>query len=170
MKKYLLVFVVFILAFNGVFAQNLEELKSRVEKANKKFVDAMINSDFDTMNSMYTENVISMPSYQPMIRGLNAIKEMGEMQKQSGWTTKHFALNMTDLIPAGSLTIEIGNYEIVMNMPDNTGEWSDNGKYINVWETQEDGSLKIRVETWNTDTNPWENQGEEHYEEPEVLD
>lgn len=170
MKKYLLVFVVFIFAFNGALAQNLEELKSKVEKANKIFVDAMINSDFETMNSMYTENVISMPSYQPMIRGLNAIKEMGEMQKQSGWSTKNFALNMTDLIPAGSLTIEIGNYEIVMNMPGNTGEWSDNGKYITVWETQEDGSLKIRVETWNTDTNPWENQGEEHYEEPEILD
>ena len=169
MKKYLFVFVV-IFAFSGALAQNFEELKSKVEQANKIFVDAMINSDFETMNSMYTENVISMPSYQPTIRGLNAIKEMGEMQKQSGWTTKNFALNMTDLIPAGSLTIEIGNYEIVMNMPGNAGEWSDNGKYITVWETQEDGSLKIRVETWNTDTNPWENQGEEHYEEPEVLD
>ena len=169
MKKYLFVFVV-IFAFNGALAQNLEELKSKVEQANKIFVDAMINSDFETMNSMYTENVISMPSYQPMIRGLNAIMEMGEMQKQSGWTTKNFALNMTDLIPAGSLTIEIGNYEIVMNMPGNAGEWSDNGKYITVWETQEDGSLKIRVETWNTDTNPWENQGEEYYEEPEILD
>lgn len=169
MKKYLFVFVV-IFAFNGALAQNLEELKSKVEQANKIFVHAMINSDFETMNSMYTENVISMPSYQPMIRGLNAIMEMGEMQKQSGWSTKNFALNMTDLIPAGSLTIEIGNYEIVMNMPGNTGEWSDIGKYLTVWETQKDGSLKIRVETWNTDTNPWENQGEEYYEEPEILD
>jgi hypothetical protein len=26
---------------------------------------------------------------------------------------------------------------------------------MTIWEKQNDGSLKIKVETWNTDTNPW---------------
>jgi ketosteroid isomerase-like protein len=30
----------------------------------------------------------------------------------------------------------------------------DTGKYLTLWEKQADGSLKIKVETWNTDKNP----------------
>jgi hypothetical protein len=50
---------------------------------------------------------------------------------------------------------------MIMNPPDLKEEWPDNGKYITVWEVQDDGSLKIRVETWNTDINPWVNMNEE---------
>lgn len=130
----------------------------------------MIAGDFETMNSMYTENVLSLPSYQPMIRGLDAIKEMSELQKQSGWTTKHFVLNTTDIIPAGMFGIEVGNFEIVMIMPDNTGEWKDNGKYITIWEMQNDGNLRIRIETWNTDINPWDGMENDYYEDEEDFE
>jgi hypothetical protein len=27
---------------------------------------------------------------------------------------------------------------------------------MTIWEMQDDGSMKIKVETWNTDVNPWE--------------
>jgi hypothetical protein len=32
----------------------------------------------------------------------------------------------------------------------------DNGKYLTLFEIQQDGSLLIKVDTWNTDLNPWE--------------
>jgi len=34
--------------------------------------------------------------------------------------------------------------------------WSDNGKYMTIWEMQNDGSMLVIAETWNTDNNPWE--------------
>ncbi len=27
---------------------------------------------------------------------------------------------------------------------------------MNVWEKQDDGSMKIKADIWNTDMNPWE--------------
>jgi ketosteroid isomerase-like protein len=30
----------------------------------------------------------------------------------------------------------------------------DHGKYLTIWEKQKDGSLKIKIETWNSDVDP----------------
>lgn len=167
MKKFLLLFILCVAAISAM-AQGIDKLRERINEANNKFVKAMIDGDFDTMNSMYTDNIISLPSYQPMIRGLDAIKEMSVHQKQSGWSTRHFVLNTTDIIPAGMFAIEVGNFEIVMIMPQNSEEWRDNGKYITIWQMQNDGNLKIRIETWNTDNSPWENTEDDYYEEEEI--
>lgn len=165
MKKFLLSLLILNASAFSLYAQGMDKLRERITEANDKFVSAMIDGDFETMNSMYTENVLSLPSYQPMIRGLDAIKEMSELQKQSGWATKHFVLNTTDIIPAGIFAIEVGNFEIVMIMPEGPEEWVDNGKYITIWEMQNDGNLKIRIETWNTDINPWGGTENDYYED-----
>lgn len=170
MKKTLSFFVLLSVITITIGAQDLSLLKEKVETANKKFVNAMLNDDYETMNSMYTNDIISMPSYQPMIRGIEAIIELSEMQKQSGWSTQYFNLRTTDVIPAGNLVIEIGNYDISMSMPGNAGEWNDNGKYITIWELQSDGNLKIKIETWNTDTNPWSDMGGDLYPEDDDIE
>jgi ketosteroid isomerase-like protein len=164
--KNVLSFCVFLSVITvSISAQDISILKEKVEAASKKFVNAMLNDDYETMNSMYTKDIISMPSYQPMIRGIEAIIELSEMQKQYGWSTQYFNLSMTDIIPAGNLVIEIGNYDISMSMPGNAGEWNDYGKYITIWELQNDGNLKIKIETWNTDTNPWSDMESDYYQE-----
>ncbi|MDP2365317.1 MAG: hypothetical protein Q8M94_16305 [Ignavibacteria bacterium] len=73
------------------------------------------------------------------------------------------------MIVAGNLAIEIGNYDMKMSglgMP----EWADNGKYITIWEEQKDGSMKIKVETWNTDTNPWAQMEQSKQEETKKVE
>jgi len=39
-------------------------------------------------------------------------------------------------------------------MPDQPAPMEDHGKYLTIWEKQKDGSLKVKVETWNSDVNP----------------
>jgi ketosteroid isomerase-like protein len=56
----------------------------------------------------------------------------------------------------GDMIIEIGNYNISMEMPMMGQPIDDKGKYVTIWEKQSDGSLKIKIETWNTDINPME--------------
>jgi len=31
---------------------------------------------------------------------------------------------------------------------------SDNGKYLTIWQQQPDGSLKMKIDIWNTDLYP----------------
>ena len=75
----------------------------------------------------------------------------------------------TDIMVSGDLVIDIGTYNITMTLPQMGDQpWNDHGKYMTIWEMQEDGSLLAVAETWNTDTNPWqdmkemEGQGEHH--------
>lgn len=164
MNKIFSFLIAVIIISTSVFAQDVEKVKTKIEALNKVFIQAMLDNDTDKLLSMYTEDIISMPSYQPTVKGITKVRELSEMQAKSGWKTTYFVLSMTDVILAGNIAIEIGNYDMKMSGPD-VPEWADNGKYITIWEEQKDGSMKIKVETWNTDTNPWEQMEQTKQEE-----
>ena len=164
MKRLFLIFISLCFISSTIFAQDNEKLKLQVEKMNKTLVAAMLANDTETMMSMYTDDIISMPSYQPTVKGIAKVRELSEMQAKSGWKTTHFVLDITDMIFSGNIIIEIGTYDMTMSGP-NMPEWLDNGKYMTIWEQQTDGSLKIKVETWNTNTNPWAQMEEAKKEE-----
>lgn len=154
MNKLISFLIVFIFISSNIFSQGMSEVKAKIEKLNKIYTQAMLDNDMETMLSMYSDDIISMPSYQPMVKGIAKIKELSEAQMKSGWKTTKFELKPADILLAGNLAIEIGNYDMAMTGP-GVPEWADSGKYMTIWEEQKDGSLKIKVETWNTDTNPW---------------
>lgn len=137
-----------------VFSQSNEEFYSQIEKLNKLYSDAMINNDTKTMMSLYTDDVVSLPSYQPMIRGIETLRSLSEQVENNEWKTTSFEMKTTDLIPTDNFIIEIGKYRMKM-IGSGVTDWSDEGKYITIWQKQEDGNLKIRVEMWNTDLNPF---------------
>ncbi|AFH47745.1 Hypothetical protein IALB_0031 [Ignavibacterium album JCM 16511] len=137
-----------------VFAQNQSELSSQIEKLNKIYAQSIISNDTKTMMSLYTEDVVSLPSYQPMIRGIETLRTLSEQVENSEWKTTSFDMKTTDIIPTGNFVIEVGNYKMTMSGP-GVPDWSDEGKYLTVWQKQDDGRLKIKIEMWNTDLNPW---------------
>lgn len=44
--------------------------------------------------------------------------------------------------------------EDAISMPNMDKPMEDHGKYLTIWEKQKDGSLKMKVETWNSDVDP----------------
>jgi ketosteroid isomerase-like protein len=58
-----------------------------------------------------------------------------------------------DLFSSGDLIHEVGNYEITLKVPGVPYDITDKGKYLVIWEKQNDGSLKIKLETWNNNTD-----------------
>lgn len=152
--KLNLVLSLLLLSATLVFSQSKEELYLQIEKLNKLYSDAMINNDTKTMMSLYTDDVVSLPSYQPMIRGIETLKALSEQVENTEWKTTSLEMKTTDLIPADNFIIEIGNYKMKMVGP-GVPDWSDEGKYITIWQKQENGNLKIRIEMWNTDLNPF---------------
>lgn len=49
-----------------------------------------------------------------------------------------------------------------LEVPGMSAPIQDTGKYLTVYVRDDDGSLKIKAETWNTDTNPMATAGHEH--------
>lgn len=169
MNRLFSILIALIIISSSIFAQDVDKVKAKIEEMNKVYTKAMIDNDVEKMLSMYTEDIISMPSYQPTIKGIAKVRELSEMQAKSGWKTTEFVLSITDIIVQGNLAIEIGNYNMKMSGPD-VPEWADYGKYITIWEEQKDGSMKIKVETWNTDTNPWAQMEQTKQEEMKKVD
>jgi ketosteroid isomerase-like protein len=132
-------------------------------ETNKKFSQLMLDNDLEGMLDYYADNCISLPSYQPMMRGHDAMKEAHKKQhEQGGMKVTAFALTTTDVMADGNMAIEIGTYTISMEMPE-MGAMDDHGKYMNVWENQ-GGDWKLRADMWNTDMNPWMMMQEGHGE------
>lgn len=155
MKKLYFLLMLFLFGASLIYAQDNEAMKQKLQKECNEFAEKMVSGDMEDMWNYYSNDVISLPSYEPMIKGLDAVKASSEKMKESGMKMTKFNLTVTDVMQSGDFVVEIGNYELTMDMP-GMGPWDDHGKYMNVWEKQSDGSMKLKAETWNTDVNPWQ--------------
>jgi ketosteroid isomerase-like protein len=155
MKKLLnMLMIVFIFSGLNLLAQNDEQMRKNFDKMNDKFGKALMDGDYNTIASFYTDDAISLPSYEPMWRGKDAILEGNKKDVDSGTKYHSFNARTTDFFSSGDITYEIGTYELTFTLPNMTTEMKDHGKYLNVWQKQSDGSWKLKADTWNSDVNP----------------
>ena len=167
-SKILLLVVFFSLIFTiGCEKQHdIQKLQEQVDAVNDEIVEAIMTNNQEATLKFYTEDAISLPSYQPMIRGMEALKAEVEKQKEMPMNWKSFTLTTNELWASGMFVVDIGTYEMTMEWPDAPGGvWSDTGKYMTLFEIQKDGSLLMKADTWNTDTNPWEEMMKDQEEE-----
>ncbi len=166
MKKNISLLFLFLFGVSVTQAQDMADLKAKVQKMNDEYSKMMMSGDMDAIWGDYTKDVISMPSYEPMLKGLDAVKESSKKMMESGMKITAFKSKVTDVMKYGDLVVDIGTYEITMDIPGMPEPMNDHGKYMTLWEMQSDGSMKVKVETWNTDTNPWmEMQGMNDHED-----
>jgi ketosteroid isomerase-like protein len=158
MKKVILnsVSVVLFVLFTAsmAFAQTSAEYKTKIEVMNKEMAKNMLAGNSEKNLAMYTEDAISMPSYEPMHDGLPAIKKASEDMAKSGIKFTAFQPTIHKVIVNGDMICEIGTYKITMTMPGMEKPMDDHGKYLTMWLKQKDGSLKVKLDTWNSDVNP----------------
>ncbi len=106
------------------------------------------------------------------MQGIEAFRQHHAQMSAAGMKIHSFTSDPTDVWEAGDHVIEIGTFEISLEMPGMPGPIEDKGKYMTVYVRDADGSLKIKAETWNTDMNPMEMgaPGHEHEHEHEQED
>ncbi len=148
--------LVFFLLFMAsvAFSQSPAEYKTKIEAMNKEMVKNMLAGNQEKLLSMYTSDAVSLPSYEPMRDGLPAIKKANEDMAKSGVKITSFEPAIVKVLVSGNMVTEIGTYKITVTMPGVEKPMDDHGKYLTVWEKQNDGSLKVKIETWNSDVNP----------------
>jgi len=149
------VVLVVAVAFNAaVAAQNTEELKAKIEKINKEMQSAMLSGNMTAGYAYYTDDAVSLPNNGKMAQGIDAIKKSNEQMMSSGMKITKFETQTLMINTCEVNILEIGTYSMSFTREGAPGEMSDAGKYVTIWIQQPDGSLKIAVEMWNTDTVP----------------
>jgi len=137
-----------------VAADQHDDLMKEVKALGDALTKAMMADDVDAMLGMYVKDAISLPCFSPRMDGVEAIRKSHDEMAAAGMKIHSFESEPTDVWQAGSQVIEIGTYAISLTPPGMPGPVDDNGKYMTVWVRQPDGSLKVKVETWNTDMDP----------------
>jgi ketosteroid isomerase-like protein len=137
----------------SVLSQTDEELKQKIENINKAMTKAMIEGNYSVGLNYYAPDAVSMPNQAPMVQGVDAIKKQNDAMVQSGAKFKIFETKTLQIKSCGNQITEIGTYQMSMTIPGMPNDFEDNGKYLTIWEKQPDGSLKIKVEMWNTDVD-----------------
>ncbi|GJQ61469.1 MAG: hypothetical protein SCALA702_05220 [Melioribacteraceae bacterium] len=136
----------------SLFAQS--DLEKFVQKTQDTFKKAMETNQGELVLELYANDAISMPSYEPMIKGMDALKKKVEMDKQMPMKILSFEMKVIEIAESGEYGYEIGTYTMSMEMPGMDKPWDDKGKYITIYKKY-DGKWKIQYDTWNTDVNPW---------------
>lgn len=148
--KFPISFVVLsFLSFDSVFAQpktKFDNLKHKVQKLSEILTTAETNDDTKTFLALYEENAVSMPDYQPMLRGIDEIsifyKEIFQRQK-----IKQFHRRTEEVISLGKTTLaEIGTFKKEYSELETDSILTLNGKYCYIWNILPNGSLKIKGE------------------------
>jgi len=139
-------------------SQSDAELKTKISKMNKEMAQAIIEGNTQKSLTFYATDAVSLPNYGKMAQGIDAIKKASEEMMASGMKVNSMEFNTLLVKSYGNMISEIGSYKMSGSMPGMAEPMKDQGKYLMLWEKQPDGSLKIKVETWNTDINPMEQQ------------
>jgi ketosteroid isomerase-like protein len=129
------------------------KIKSEVEALLAKAAAEMTAGTMDTTMAQYADDPWSLPNNGPMLHGKAAIKEYYGKMMQMGIKFSAVKFTNAEVSAAGKYVHDIGTYEMTMEMPA-MGSMTDKGKYITIYERGADGKLKIKYETWNTDTMP----------------
>ena len=155
---------------SAVSAQDMDQIREKVDAVNATLTKAMLENDMETPVSLYTDECWSLPSYSPMLKGKAAIKKAAKENAQNPMEMTDFKLKTVDIFTEGGLVVEIGEYELEFEMPGMPEPMTDKGKYLTIFEMQDDGSLLMKAETWNTDMNPWEMMDDTSYESDHEMD
>ena len=138
------VFLLIICFLIGCAQQPMDVAKAKEEIAqlNAKFAEAMNNGDGAAIAALYADNATIMPPNSEPVTGKEAIEQL--WAGMANWGIKDFILTTTDLSGAGNMAYETGAYSLSM------GETKDAGKYLVVWQKQQDGNWKIQADIWNS--------------------
>ncbi len=131
----------------GTLMEEVEAFGDQIEKA-------MLADDFDAMLVMYADDAISLPNYGPRLEGIDDFKRHHEETAGSGMKVTSFSSEPIDVWTCGDQIIEIGSFEMTLEVNGMPAPVQDKGKYLTVYVRDSDGALKIKVETWNTDMDP----------------
>lgn len=167
---FLLLISAVLFLCTSILAQDMVQIREKVDAFNATLTKAMLENDMDTPVSLYTNECWSLPSYSPMLIGKAAIKKAAKENADNPMKMTAFKLTTVDIFTEGNLVIDIGKYELEFEMPGMPDPMTDKGKYLTIFEMQDDGSLLMKAETWNTDMNPWEMMGDSGHDGEHDMD
>jgi uncharacterized protein (TIGR02246 family) len=108
---------------------------------------AVMAGDWDAWAAFYTEDAVIMPPGQASVSSRDAIKAWGEaFPTIVEWTT-----DRVDVDGRGDLAYVRATFSMTVEVEGEAEPVSEQGKYLEIWRKQPDGSWLIAVDIYNSD-------------------
>ncbi len=130
---------------------NTDEVRAAIAAIDKKFMEDVNRGDAAAGAAAYTDDAIVMPPNHSPVEGKQAIeKYLAEIGSQL--QASNFQLSILEVDVQGDTTIVRGTYSNSFTIPGTDAPMEDQGKTLNVWKRQADGSWKLHRDIWNSNT------------------
>jgi ketosteroid isomerase-like protein len=124
---------------------------AEVHEIAQAFHDGVADQDPGALSRLYGENAIFMPPGMPPCEGCAAIE--AAMQGLMDMGARSLDIEPIDVREAGDMTIEYGRYTLGLE-PEGGEAMTEVGKYVVVHETRENGTTKILLDCFNSNSPP----------------
>lgn len=124
---------------------------AEVNAVAQAFHDGVANQDAAGLARLYAEDGRFLPPNMEPCEGPTAIQ--AAMQQLLDMGARSLDIEPLDVRQAGEMTIEYGRYVLGIE-PEGADAITDVGKYVVVHGTQHDGSTKITLDIFNSNSPP----------------
>lgn len=126
---------------------NLNEAITAINEANESYVNFYNSRNAAGVASLHTEDAMVMPPNFDFAIGKAQIQAAISAEIEMGAGGLKFT--QLELVVKDNIAYEIGLYELKVEA-EGQPTIEDNGKFIVIWEKQEDGKWLMEKDIWNT--------------------
>jgi ketosteroid isomerase-like protein len=148
--KAFLAFALLFFWITLIYGQSKTEIqyRNKLEIINKQLSQSYINKNVKLMLAHFDKDALSMPEYQPSMRGIGLIEQYYQ-EIFNRRITISYERKITEIIADKDRITEIGIFTtIFQDKTSGNAPFDLAGKYINVWAVQKDGTLKLKAESY----------------------
>jgi ketosteroid isomerase-like protein len=121
-----------------------DELSAEIQRLNKSWEQGIEKGDISKVISLYSQNAIYMPEYQPTLNGIEQIQRYFETLA-SKRTVHDVRLTSEEMHDLNGYTLEIGVFETSISwlIAQNIGKQKYKGKYWRIWRTDDKKGVQV---------------------------
>lgn len=125
------------------------EVEGEVRRMCRERAERIGQREFDAMvDRFYAEDAQILPSGEPAVRGIDAIREFWRRTPEEGLVS--LTLETREVAGSGDLAYEIGRFSRTLR-PRHGAPFAEHGKYLVLYRRGTDGSLRAIAEMYNSD-------------------
>lgn len=123
-------------------------IEQAIQDADKQYADAFNRGDVAAIAALHTEDVLYLPPNASAVSGRQGVESTARELADAGW--KNMSFSSVQFGSDGDLAYHVGRFSI--DAPTDEGMRKEEGKFVDIYKRQADGSWKIHVTMFNSDT------------------
>jgi ketosteroid isomerase-like protein len=137
-----------------VITDSIGEVRKQIEEINQLLEIAILQGDYETQLSYFTDDVMIDPPVQPVVTGRKAIRDGYEINKKDSVVYNAFDATTEDLWVCNDKVYERGSWGMAIRSKRSPIPEAYSGSYFQIWQLEPDSVFRISFMIYSLDSYP----------------